>query len=78
MIKNKERLSLYMDFSSTEIQLGRGVVNFINVFCKTCDVKMYEVRVVNLPSRLIQENFICYRCGVLKNDDQNKNGDVIN
>ncbi len=74
MIKNMERLSLNEDFSSTEIQLGRGILNPIEIHCSSCKIRMYKTRMMNVFNGLVQENFMCYLCGVIKNDDQTKNG----
>ncbi len=72
MIKNIERLSLFEDYSSTEIQLGRGIPNYIEVYCIRCKSKMYKTRMMNVINGLEQENFMCYLCGMIRVDDQKR------
>jgi len=66
MIKNMERLSLNGDYSYTEFQLGRGILNYIEVHCSKCNIRMYKTRMMNVFNGLVQENFMCYLCGVIR------------
>ena len=79
MKKNMERLSLNENFSYTEFQLGRGMLSYIEIHCLRCKSRMYKVRMMNVFNGLVQENFICYLCGMVKIDDQKRsNGSELN
>jgi len=65
-----ERLSLNEDYSYTEFQLGIGILSYIEVHCIRCKSKMYKTKMMNVINGLVQENFMCYLCGMIRVDDQ--------
>lgn len=77
MIKNMERLSLNGNYSYTEFQLGRGILNYIEIHCGRCSIRMYKHTMMNVLNGIVQENYICYSCGELRSDDQKPNGSEV-
>jgi len=69
-----ERLSLNENYSYTEFQLGRGILNFIEIHCARCSIRMYKHTMMNVLNGIVQENYICYSCGELRSGDQKQNG----